>query len=184
MSNTAKRRPSPADCTHSHGLWSLWDMLDKYALRFAKALIALDNAKVVCLPIRIPEGEREPTNREIAIAVALALDSTREACVACGMAKVIPELDRIAILIGKDTFAPRLGISQAIVHLQSRLKDDLSEQHFFHVRNEHVALYGQAELFGPAVRRKFKDAAHDIQKSYRRILVTDGVRRQRFERAI
>lgn len=146
----------------SHGLWSLWDMLDHYALHFAKGFTALDAAKVMCLPIKIPEGERECTNREIAEAVAYGLDLIRLAYAACGMTSVIPELDRIAILIGPNTFAPRLGISQAIVHLQSRIKDDLALQNFYRVAAEDVPLYGRNDLFGEAVAKKFKGASVDI----------------------
>ncbi len=140
-------------------------MLDQYALRFAKAFTALDAAKVMCLPLQIPKGEREVTNREIAIAVSYALDLTREACDACGMPNVILELDRLVILIGPQTFAPRLGISQAIIHLQSRIKDDLAAQNFFRVRPEDVELYGRPELFGATVAKKFKNAGQDIQNA-------------------
>src|SRR5262249_8721646 len=138
----------------SRRLWSLWDMLDQYALRFARAFTALDAAKVMCLPLQIPEGERGTSNREIALAVAFALDLIREAYSACGLSNVVPELDRIRVLIGPTTFAPRLGISQAIVHLQSRIKDDLATQNFFLVRREDLEFYGQAELFGPTVAKK------------------------------
>jgi hypothetical protein len=140
-------------------------MLDQYALRFARAFTALDAGKVMCLPLQIPEGEREVTNREIALAVAYALDLTRDACMSCGMTNVIPELDRIHILIGVDTFAPRLGISQAIIHLQSRIKDDLATQSFFHVKPEDVSFYGHSDLFGAAVAGKFKSAAQDIENA-------------------
>jgi hypothetical protein len=140
-------------------------MLDQYALRFARAFTALDAAKVMCLPLQIPEGEREPTNREIAIAVSYALDLTKEACLACGMPNVILELDRLVVLVGVQTFAPRQGISQAIIHLQSRIKDDLSAQNFFRVSPEDVRLYGQPELFGSAVAKTFEEAAEDIQNA-------------------
>jgi hypothetical protein len=149
----------------SRRLWSLWDMLDQYALRFAKAFTALDAAKVMCLPIQIPEGERATTNKEIAIAVAYALDLTREACVACGMPNVVPELDRLVILIGPQTFAPRLGISQAIIHLQSRIKDELASQNFLRVRPDYVPFYGRKDLFGAIVTKKFKNAASDIEQA-------------------
>lgn len=137
-------------------------MLDKYALRFARAFTALDAAKVMCLPLQIPQGERETTNREIAIATAYALDLTKDACTSCGMTNVIPELDRVHILIGPDTFAPRLGISQAIIHLQSRIKDELELQNFYRVRPEDSGLYGQPALFGEVIARKFKTATQDI----------------------
>jgi hypothetical protein len=140
-------------------------MLDHYALRFAKAITVLETAKVLCLPVQIPEGEREVTNREIALAVAYGLDLTRQACLACGMAAVLPELDRILILVGPQTFAPGLGISQAINHLLSRVKDDLALQNFYRVGQEDFQLYGRADLFGEAVTKKFKNAAADIRSA-------------------
>jgi hypothetical protein len=149
----------------SRGLWSLWDMLDQYALRFARAFTMLETAKLLCLPFQIPDGEREPTNREIAEAVARGLDLMRDACLACGMATAIPEMDRIMILVGSQTFAPRLGISQAINHLLSRVKDDLALQKFYRVVSEDAHLYGCENLFGDAVTAKFKDAAEDIKNA-------------------
>jgi hypothetical protein len=138
---------APLAVMAEHGkLWSLWDMLDQYALRIAKAFTASDSAKVMCLPIQIPEGEREPTNKEIALALAYALDLTHEACTTCRIANVIPELDRLHILIGPNSFAPRLGISRAIIHLQSRIKDELEAQHFFRIRPQDVRIYGKGEL--------------------------------------
>ena len=81
------------------------------------------------------------------------------------MGHVVPELNRIMILVGVHTFAPRSGISQAIVHLMSRLKDDLSLQKFYRVNPEDVSLYGSENLFGDAVAAKFRDAAEDIQNA-------------------
>jgi len=164
MDSIDLRRPSP-NFPAAHGLWSLWDMLDRYGLLIAKAIVALSDAKVLCFPIRIPAGEREPTNREIALAVAHGLDLMRQACVACDIPQVIPELDRLAILIGPQTFAPRLGISQAIVHLLSRVKDELERQHFFRVAQEDVQLYGRADLYGEPVAKKFRGAGEDIRNA-------------------
>jgi hypothetical protein len=140
-------------------------MLDQYALRFARAFTALESAKVMCLPIQIPEGERQCTNREIAEAVAYGLDLMREACLACGMPTVIAEMDRIMILVGPNTFAPRLGISQAINHLLSRVKDDLMLQNFYRVAPQDLPLYNRTDLFGELVAKRFKDAVADIQNA-------------------
>jgi hypothetical protein len=139
-------------------------MLDHYALRFAQAITVLETAKVLCLPLQIPEGEHEVTNRQIAETVAYGLDLMRQACLACGIG-VIPELDRINILIQPQTFAPRLGISQAINHLLSRVKDDLALQNFYRVGPDDFQFYGRADLFGGAVTMKFKDAAADIRSA-------------------
>ena len=140
-------------------------MLDQYGLLFAKAFSALADAKVLCLPIKIPEGEREVSNREIAVGVAYGLDLMKEACLACGMIGVIPELDRVAILIAPQTMAPRLGISQAIVHLLSRVKDDLNAQKFFHVVSGYAPFYDQDQLFGEGVAKKFPKASEDIKNA-------------------
>jgi hypothetical protein len=148
-----------------NGLLGLWDMLDRYGLLFARAFSALADAKVLCFPIKIPEGAREVSDKEIAYGVALGLDLMKEACVACGMTGVIPELDRIAILIAPQTMAPRLGISQAIVHLLSRVKDDLNAQKFFHVLPGYVQFYGQDQLFGDVVAKKFPSASEDIKNA-------------------
>jgi hypothetical protein len=140
-------------------------MLDRYGLLLGQAFTALESAKVLCLPLQIPEGEREVSNREIALATAHGLDLMRQACLACGMQGVVPELDRIVILIEPRTFAPRLGISQAINHLLSRVKDDLSFQNFYRVAPEDFQFYGRADLFGQAVAKKFKGAVMDIQNA-------------------
>jgi hypothetical protein len=140
-------------------------MLETYALFFAQAFTVLESAKVFCLPIQIPEGEREVSNREIALTVAYGLDLMRQACLTCGMAGVIPELDRVLILVGPQTFAPRLGISQAINHLLSRIKDDLALQKFYRVVPEDFSFYGRADLFGEVVAKKFKGAEADIRNA-------------------
>jgi hypothetical protein len=140
-------------------------MLNRYGLLLAQAFTALETAKVLCLPIQIPEGEREVSNREIALAVAHGLDLMLQACFACGVYGVVPELERIKILIGPQTFAPRLGISQAINHLLSRVKDDLSLQNFYRITPEDLQFYGRPHLFGEAVAKKFKGASMDIQNA-------------------
>jgi len=140
-------------------------MLDKYGLRFAKALSWLADAKVLCFPMKLPKGQRAPTNQEISTGVAIGLDLIKEAYDACGMTGLTPELDRIAILTGRDTFAPRSGISQAIVHLISRVKDDLAAQYFYHLAGDNVRFYGQHKLFGELVAGKFKKAAEDIKNA-------------------
>jgi hypothetical protein len=87
----------------------------------------------------------------------------RQACEACRMFGVLPELERMMILISPHTFAPRLGISQAIVHLLSRIKDELALQQFLRVSD--VELYEHPELFGPAVAKRFGGAAADIKSA-------------------
>jgi hypothetical protein len=140
-------------------------MLDRYGLLFATAFSALADAKVLCLPITIPEGQREVSNWEISVGVAYGLDLMKKACLACGMTGVIPELDRVAILIAPQTMAPRLGISQAIVHLLSRVKDDLNAQRFFYVEPGYAPFYGQDQLFGAMVAKKFPSAKEDIKNA-------------------
>ena len=140
-------------------------MLDKYGLKFAKAIIAISDAKMLCLPFQLKPGEEEASDRQVAFAVAHSLDLMREACVASGMRNIIPELDRIAIFISPQFIAQRQPIAQALTHLHSRLQDDLNSQHFFHVQADDVKLYGNDTLFGKSVVAKFKKATEDIKNA-------------------
>jgi hypothetical protein len=39
-------------------VWSLEDMIDKHGLLFARAILALSEAKLLCFPIQLQPGER------------------------------------------------------------------------------------------------------------------------------
>jgi hypothetical protein len=140
-------------------------MLDEYGLKFAKAIVALSDAKILCFPAPLQPGEQPVADRQVSFAVAYGLDLMREACVAAGMGNVTPELDRIALLISPRFAAQRLPIVQAITHLLSRVQDDLASQKFFRVPNDDVQFYGNDKLFGELVATKFKPTVEDIKNA-------------------
>jgi hypothetical protein len=143
-------------------------MLDKYGFVFARAFVALTEAKTLCLPFVLGLGERQPSDAEIARAVLHGTKLMRQACILSDMDNVLPELDRLEAFVVPPPgvpVAPRASVAQAIVHLVSRLKDDLEQQFFFHLTQQDVPFYGQKVLFGEAVAKKFKDAAGDIEQA-------------------
>lgn len=141
-------------------------MLAAYGFSFAKALTALSEAKLLCLPFQVKPGERQPSDKEVATAVLYAVGLMRDACLFCDMTAPLPELKRLADLVspqGAIPFPERSGIAQAIVHLNSRIQDELRAAYF--VRVDQVRLYEQRHLFGSAVAKKFANASEDIDNS-------------------
>lgn len=144
-------------------------MMDKYGFLFARAIVALSEAKLLCFPLQLMPGERQLSADEIARAVLNGTHLMRQACIMSDMEEVLPELDRL-----DGMFAPpapvfpiegRLAIAQAIVHLISRVQDDLQQQFFFHLTQQDVRFYGEKALFGEIVAKTFKEAADDIERA-------------------
>jgi hypothetical protein len=112
-------------------------MMDKYGFKFSQAVIQLEEAKWLCMPLQLPEGEKPVDPTSVRRAAAAGLRSTREVCILSDMDSVLPELDRVFRLIEpidpSMPPAPLMGLAQAINHLLSRLQDDLQQQFFFHL---------------------------------------------------
>jgi hypothetical protein len=161
---------APKSCAswQSRRLWSLWDMMDKYGFLFARAVLGLSEAKILCVPFQLQPGERQLSNDEIARAVTNGTYLMRQACIMSDMDGILPELDRLDDFVSPAAglpFPPRGSIAHSIVHLISRLQDDLQQQFFFHLTQQDVRYYGQKDQFGPQVAKKFKDAAYDIENA-------------------
>ncbi|MFZ1922767.1 MAG: hypothetical protein WAU57_14155 [Xanthobacteraceae bacterium] len=152
-----------------NGFWSLWDMITQFGLKFSQAIIQLEEAKWLCMPFQLPEGQQPVDPNFVRRAAAAGLRSMREVCILSDMDDVLPELDRVFYLIEpidpSIPPAPLMGLSQAINHLLSRLQDDLQQQFFFHVMQQDVQFYGNRSFFGELVAKKFKDAGDDIQRA-------------------
>jgi hypothetical protein len=147
-------------------LWSLWDMLEKYALLFTVATVGLSEAKWLCIPLQLQPGEKQVPREMIERAAAHGLRIIRQAAILSDMDDVLPELDRLEQLIWpphKDMpLAPLNGIAQAINHLISRLQDELNSQYFFHLDQKDVQFYLEEKPFGQKVADKFEQANEDI----------------------
>jgi hypothetical protein len=157
-----RERPNP-------GLWSLGDMLEKYGSLFTRAVVALSEAKILCFPLQLQPGERQLSDDEIARGVLNGVQLMRTACILVEMDDILPELDRLEQLVVPVSslipFAPRAGIAQAIVHLLSRLQDNLNAEYFFHLTKSDVSFFMNKEPFGSLVSVKFDNAREDIEEA-------------------
>ena len=159
-----------------NGLWTLWDMLEKYGALFATATIQLSEAKWLWAgldqDVRIgdPQTRFVPLSRPgVEAATKVALNLIWETCSLVGLDRVTPELDRLEQLIWPPyPWMPSTGgamIATAITHLLSHLQDELKAQHFFHVAEQDVRFYGRKALFGEVIAKRFKEAACDIEQA-------------------
>jgi hypothetical protein len=149
---------------HPSGLWSLWElMLKKAALEFGRALADLRALELTCEYAQrvAPEMRTDPGLDQI---TGTILDNVRRAIIIGDLQEVFPELERFqAILNTPGQRAQVEGIKAKAEHLRLRLCDELENEFYFQVDRQEVRFYGQKELFGPQVAKKFKDAAYDIE---------------------
>jgi hypothetical protein len=161
--------PSQAD-RPLHGLWSLWDVLQKYGLLFTNAVLGLAETKWLCAPFHdTAQGQKYELPIEAVKRVcAQSIHMTKQACILSDMDNVIPELDRLSDLIARKPPLPvaeHQHIAASLNHLIARIRDDLQSEFFFHVDQRDVSLYGQKELFGSKVSKKFAKAISDIESA-------------------
>jgi hypothetical protein len=143
-------------------------MIKAYGLLFGQAIVALEEAKMFCIPLALQPGDRNFSDDEIKSAILNGTHLLRQACILSDMDGMLPDLSRLESLIQVPPplqFPPRTAIGQAIVHLVARLQDELSQQFFFHLTQQDVRFYGQKALFGEVVAKKFKHAAEDIERA-------------------
>jgi hypothetical protein len=169
LDSIAQRRPSQDIPPATHGLWNLWAMMEKYALLFTQATIALTEAKFLCAPFQLKPGETQIPRENVERVLAHALKQIRPVLILTDMESVLPELDRLERLIWPPyAGVPRPSleaIAQAITNFVSRIQDELKNEYFFHLTQIDVRFYGQKTLFGEKVLKKFKKAAEDIENA-------------------
>lgn len=164
-------------------LWSLWEMLERYALIFSEALGSLSTAQLAWRsPLvpnnvfrdgalmtgagRTPEHEAEVREdlefrRKV---VSDALERTEGACVLAGLTGVLPEIERLRTNLSMwRPNVPVRDIGGDIGHLRNRLRDELQNEYFLHVSRTDYQLYGQPEGFGPEVAAKFPTGVEDVE---------------------
>lgn len=159
-----------------NGLMSLWDMLDTFGLKFARASIFLCEAKWFwgLLDQQVRLGDPTTSFQQISrpgveAATKAALDLFREACELARIDRIKPDLQRLQDMIWRPHPAmPATGspaIAAGITNLLSRAQDELAARHFFGLKEEYVKFYGQKDAFGAAVGKKFKAASSDIEQA-------------------
>jgi len=167
MNAPAMDRPS--------GLWSLLDMLERYALLFSDLTATLTrqeemwgNKSLGTNPgLMTGESESDALMRKWRLDDTLeCLDRLRAACEGIGLPQVTPEIGRIYtdLRSSTDLGMPLLSSPKdRLKHLRERIRDELQGEYFLHVGRTDVALYGQREAFGADASLKFPLAAEDIE---------------------
>jgi hypothetical protein len=139
-------------------------MLKKAALEFGRGVAGLGMLEVNCINFRKLDSsvliERADlitqTTRNI-------IENLRRICIEADLDDVRPELDRFDAMLNRGATIDEIAASAG--HLKHRIIDELENEHYYQVARVDVQYYGQKELFGPSVARKFKDAAYDIENA-------------------
>src|SRR6266571_6806525 len=149
----------------SRRLWSLSAlMLKKAALEFGRVCAQLQQLESACEMARrvAPQITTDHTGFLASVANTI-LGNLKRVCISGGLDNVLPEVERFGVaLLGDFTI---VEIKAKAEHLRLRLYDELENEFYFQVSRQDVAIYDQKELFGPAVAKKFKNAATDIAKA-------------------
>jgi hypothetical protein len=171
----------------SRRLWSLWDMLESYALDFFYLSHFIEWAR------NLLESERDEASRAPARMVSLKLignelapfdksqpplsewlgegeknritqilKMVNNSCKNIAIFSVDKEIKRIISLI---IHAKRNDVIIHIEYLRDRLIDELENALFLHVSTEHSKYYRKADLFGAEVSKKLPKLSEDISNA-------------------
>lgn len=152
----------------SRRLWSLWDMLQKYAALFVSGTTALDEAKWIAFQTNAA-GKDSPLARSQIVAVGRhGAGLIRQACILADMDSVLPQIDRLdqsfEMLLEKPAYNLDT-VGHSIKHLISRIHDELDTEHFFRIDKGDVSFYVNKQPFGEVVSDKFPLASEDIEEA-------------------
>ena len=173
------RSPSSQPCSVPYGLWSLWDILDHWGYRFLGIGQALGFIEVDLQNHRKQTGgsltghgtSTIPPDHPVAKFVIAKCDE---------ILKLVGDLDDLGA-IPQNIRLLHVRFFAASPHMPNpvpiytndlileveRIKNDflyiLSKRFFYYLRPDAASNYGQAELFGAVVAKKFKDARDDIE---------------------
>ena len=174
------REPSPWS---SRRLWSLWDMLAKYAFYFFAISGFLENLKRrLGLPPFNPGG---PTtllgsasasggllagnnlfppyvDKEMQNEIQETLGFLEERCKEVGILKVS---DEIAWIINDLPGCDMKRAQYHIEHLSKRILSELKDPEFIYVPADKAIWYGKADLFGAKVSEKLLRVTEDISRA-------------------
>jgi len=141
-------------------------MIEKHALLFAAATAELSEIKWISSHTERGQKPNLLARQRICQAGKDAIGKTKHALIMSDMDSVIPEADRLSdaldVLVANPDFALET-VAQSLKHLVSRITDELENEFYFHVDRQNVSLYGNKELFGPAVSKKFRRSISDIE---------------------
>jgi hypothetical protein len=169
-------------------LWSLWDMLDKYAWWFfilAELLTQLRRDLGLPPPLAFTPPPSltglgslasvlslESGNPSVPSLPAPISDSDRErigstlgwvidSCLQIGLVGISKDIERARNDAG-GLFLDRQKLRFHVEHITNRIVDELEEQLFLHIPAEKARYYRVADLFGPQIGAKFPQAREDL----------------------
>lgn len=143
-------------------------MLEKHALLFVLASGVLAETKWI---ISITEKEKadDPMSRAQIHALGQhAIQHLRRACILSDIDAIMPEPDRVSAAFDHLLNVPSYTletVGQAVKHLLSRIQDELSSQHYFHLDQQDVPFYVADHPFGLCVSEKFGTATEDVSEA-------------------
>jgi hypothetical protein len=152
-------------------------MIEKYGALFVEAISLLSEAKWLCAPFQIPEGQKPVSRDTINTTAIVGITTMRRACIMSDMDSVLPELDRLTnTIIPIFPGAPvcdNVGVAEGIKHLISRVKDELGSKSFFRIDQSDVPLFTE-HPFGEVVSVKFGKATEDISEAAKCLALKRG----------
>ncbi|PIT03994.1 hypothetical protein TSA1_26885 [Bradyrhizobium nitroreducens] len=140
-------------------------MLKKAALDFGQALAQLGQLEWTCILSRKMNSniivDTTGTLRRDATTI---LSNLRRVCILADLQEVLPEIDRFGSLLTTNDVVIE-DAKGAASHLKYRLFEELQNEYYFQVDRRDVNFYGNRNLFGERVGKKFKLAATDIENA-------------------
>jgi hypothetical protein len=135
-----------------HGLWSLWEMMDKHAYLFMGTATALTEFRCLCSQFSQSPTPDAPDNvLEIA---KYQIPFLRHAYILSGMQDKMGPLDRLEQAVNSPLGCPLRNAStlaEQIRHFLLGLRDLLQNEFYFHLDGKDVAFFNADEPFGESV---------------------------------
>ena len=150
-------------------VWSVWEMLDKYAYLFSFALVRLDGFQSICLRSATGDDNSNPEVRKlIADGSKDVIEDLRRAIVETEMLNVLPELDRLSDEFKALITNRYVGLGtlvHSITHLRSRVLDELKHKYLLLLSESNRTLYQATEPLGADFKNKFSSAGFDVDEA-------------------
>jgi hypothetical protein len=161
-----------ADCPHgaepADRLRSLWEMLEKHALLFMQATTAFVEAKYIIAVTAREQVDTGEARAQIRTIGQHAIHYLKRACILSEIDGIMPEIDRVSASFDHLVSLPGYNletVAQTVKHLLSRIHDELTSQHYFHLDQRDVQFYVAEYPFGLHVAEKFVSATEDISEA-------------------
>jgi hypothetical protein len=154
---------------HPGKLWSLWDMLGQFGQEYYLIGSRMTELEEYLRSKEAGGGEIDVEDPRLAGAINFFADK-KQFWAEQELKIIWDKIFKIGRRIAKHRRQKWRGTTFNAAHLRSELaaiKQDLysvsSRKKFYYLRSDVVGLYGQQELFGPLISKRFQDAAEDIE---------------------